>query len=398
MAFVKNNATPLTSLGIFQATRFLVERWRTHRPYPQLALQIPGLFATVADRYSTPQEPAAPMLQRPAPVVRSAPVAEGGSAALGAAVYHDPEAIPVATAAGEQRSRVVSLALWMAGAIASYIVSALAVRALAKSLSVFEIMSLRSAGGLAFLLALMAVRPKMRRGLTSRRIGLHLVRNSVHFVGQIIWALAVTLLPLATVFALEFTAPIWVALLAVMLLGERLTATRAASIALCLVGVLVILHPGLASFTPVALLALAAAFTRAFTDVVTKKLTQSETTFAILFWMNLMQLPMNFAGSDPLFITRLDSSMALPVIGIAVAGFAIHLCVAQAFRYGDAMVVVPLDFLRVPLIAVIGWSFYGEALDALVLAGASLIMAGVIWNLRTEVRAHARSETRLIVS
>jgi len=338
------------------------------------------------------------MLQRPPTPVRSASVAEGGSAALRSAVYHDPEASRVATAAPSQRSRVAWLAFWMSGAIASYIVAALAVRALAKSLSVFEIMSLRSAGGLALLLAFMTVRPKMRRGLASRRIGLHLVRNSVHFAGQIIWALAVTLLPLATVFALEFTAPIWVAVFAVMLLGERLTPTRAASIAVCLAGVVVILHPGLSSFTPVALLALAAAFTRAFTDVVTKKLTRTETTFAILFWMNLMQLPMNFAGSDPLFIARLDASMALPAIGITIAGLAIHLCVAQAFRYGDAMVVVPLDFLRVPLIAVIGWSFYGEALDGLVLGGAGLIMAGVIWNLRTEARAHARSETRLIAS
>jgi drug/metabolite transporter (DMT)-like permease len=279
----------------------------------------------------------------------------------------------------------------MAGSIASYIAAALAVRALAKSLSVFEIMSLRSASGLIFLVALMAVRPNMRRGLTSRRIGLHLVRNSVHFVGQIIWALAITLLPFATVFALEFTAPIWVALLAAVLLGERLTLTRAASIALCLTGVFVILHPGLASFTPVALLALGAAITRAFTDVVTKKLTQTETTFAILFWMNLMQLPMNLAGSDPLFITKLDASMALPLIGIAVAGLSTHLCIAQALRYGDAIVVVPLDFLRVPLIALIGWSFYGEGLDAFVLVGASLVMAGVIWNLRTEARAHPQS-------
>jgi drug/metabolite transporter (DMT)-like permease len=152
----------------------------------------------------------------------------------------------------------------------------------------------------------------------------------------------------------------------------------------------VILHPGLASFQWVALLALGAAITRAFTDVVTKKLTQTETTFAILFWMNLMQLPMNLAGSDPLFITRIDPSMALPLIGIAVAGLSIHFCVAEAFRYGDAIVVVPLDFLRVPLIAVIGWSFYGETLDGLVLAGAGLIIASVIWNLRTEARAHTR--------
>ena len=303
----------------------------------------------------------------------------------------DAQPIRFATAARSERSRVAWLALWMAGAIVSYIAAALAVRALAKSLSVFEIMSLRSAGGLAILLALMAVRPKMRLGLTSRRIGLHLARNSVHFVGQIIWALAITLLPFATVFALEFTAPIWVALLAVMLLGERLTSRRAGSIALGLAGALVILHPGLSGFTPAALFALGAAITRAFTDVVTKKLTQTETTFAILFWMNLMQLPMNLAGSDPLFIAKLDASMALPVIGIAVAGFSIHLCVAQAFRYGDAIVVVPLDFLRVPLIALIGWSFYSEALDALVLAGSGLIIAGVIWNLRTEARAHPQS-------
>jgi drug/metabolite transporter (DMT)-like permease len=280
----------------------------------------------------------------------------------------------------------------MAGAIASYIGAALSVRALATSLSVFEIMSVRSAGALVFLLALMAVAPKMRRGLTSRRLGLHLARNSVHFVGQIIWALAITLLPFATVFALEFTAPIWVALLAAMLLGERLTLTRAASIALCLAGVLVILHPGLSSFHPVALLALGAAIARAFTDVLTKKLTRTETTFAILFWMNLMQLPLNFAGSDPSFITRLEPSMALPLIGIAVSGLSVHLCMAEAFRYGDATVVVPLDFVRVPLIALIGWSFYGEALDALVLAGAGLIMAGVIWNLRAETRAPAQQE------
>jgi len=77
---------------------------------------------------------------------------------------------------------------------------------------------------------------------------------------------------------------------------------------------------------------------------------------------------------------------------LASRGLSIHLCVAQAFRYGDAIVVVPLDLLRVPLIALIGWSFYGEALDALVLAGSGLIIAGVIWNLRTEARADAGSE------
>jgi drug/metabolite transporter (DMT)-like permease len=134
------------------------------------------------------------------------------------------------------------------------------------------------------------------------------------------------------------------------------------------------------------LLARGAAITLAFTAIVTKKLTKTESTFAILFWMNLMQLPMNLAGSAPMFIAKLDPSMTLPLVGIAVAGLSTHLCMAQAFRYGDAIVVVPLDFLRVPLIALIGWSFYGEPFDAPVFAGASLIIAGVIWNLRAEAR------------
>jgi drug/metabolite transporter (DMT)-like permease len=323
----------------------------------------------------------------------AAAVAESAPPALLLRDCRDAQTVHAGTVARGHPSRVAWLSLWMAGAIASYIVSALAVRALAKNLTVFEIMSARSAGGLVLLLAVMAVRPNVHRALTTRRIGLHLVRNSVHFVGQIVWALAITLLPFATVFALEFTAPVWVALLAVMLLGERLTLTRAASIAVCLAGVFVILHPGFADFQPAALLALAAAFTRAFAGVVTKKLTQTETTFAILFWMNLMQLPMNLAGSDPSFIFKIDASMAAPLIGIAVAGLAVHLCTAQAFRYGDAIVVLPIDFLRVPLIALIGWSFYGEGFEPLVLGGAAVIMAGVIWNLRTEARTQNTKES-----
>ncbi len=283
----------------------------------------------------------------------------------------------------------------MTGSILSYVAGALAVRSLANKLGVFEIMSVRNASGLILLAVILMVRPELGQGLTFRRIGLHLARNSVHLLGNVMWTLAIMVLPLATVFALEFTMPIWLALFAVIFLGERLTAARATTIGLCLVGVFAILRPGLSTFNPAALLALGAAITLAFTSTATKKLTQTETTFAILFWMNLMQLPMSLAGSDPLFITKLDASMTLPLIGMAVAGMSTHLCIAQAFRYGDAIVVVPLDFLRVPLIALLGWSLYGESLDAFVFAGAGLIIAGVTWNLRAEARLGWTTSVRL---
>jgi drug/metabolite transporter (DMT)-like permease len=276
--------------------------------------------------------------------------------------------------------------LWMSGALVSFSAMAVSVRGLADTLNVFEILSIRSGFGVFFLLTLLAVHPALRHDLSLRVIYLHALRNVVHFGSQVAWTKGITLLPLATVFALEFTTPGWVVLLAVIFLRERLTASRLATVLLGLAGVLVILRPGLASFQPGALLVLAAAFGFATMMVTTKKLTGLQSTFAILFWMNVMQLPMNLVGADPSFVARLGSTHLLPAVGMAVTGLASHYCLTNAFRSGDAQIVVPLDFLRVPLIALVGWMIYGEALDPLVFVGAGLIIAGIVWNLRAEAR------------
>jgi drug/metabolite transporter (DMT)-like permease len=276
-------------------------------------------------------------------------------------------------------------------------VSALAIRALGRHINVFEILSIRSGIGLAVLLVLVAVRPELRKDIVSRHLGLHLVRNVTHFVGQYLWALAVTLLPFATVFALEFTTPAWVAMLAVLMLGERMTMSRAGSVVLGFLGVLVIVRPGLASFQPLTLLVLFAALTFALSLIATKKLTGRASTFAIIFWMNLMQLPMALTwpiatavtGEAPLFVFRLGLESLIPVIALGVVGLSSHYCLTQAFRFGDATVVVPLDFLRIPLIALVGWMFYGETIDLFVFAGAALIICGVLWNLHAEARGIA---------
>jgi drug/metabolite transporter (DMT)-like permease len=289
-------------------------------------------------------------------------------------------------AADVRRADVAWLSLWMAGTLLSFTVVAVSVRALAGALSAFEMMAVRSAFGLAVMVALMCVRPDLRHQLSLSRLGLHAVRNTLHFASQIGWTVAVTLLPLATLFALEFTMPAWVALFAVLVLGERITASRLGALVVCFAGVLAIVRPGLGGFQPAALIALATALAFALVAIATKKLIATESTFAILFWMSLMQLPMNFAGSDPLFVTRLEWWMALPLLGIGLAGLSTHFCLTNAFRHGDASAVIPLDFLRVPFIAVVGALFYAEPLDAFVFAGAGLILAGIVWNLRSEAR------------
>jgi drug/metabolite transporter (DMT)-like permease len=282
----------------------------------------------------------------------------------------------------------------MTGALFSFSVSALAVRALGQQLTVFEILSIRSGIGLAVLLALIALRPELRRETVPSHMALHFTRNGTHFVGQYLWALAVTLLPFATVFALEFTTPAWVAILAMLILGERMTPSRAGSVVLGFLGVLVIVRPGFASFQPLALLVLFAALIFALSLIATKKLTGRVSTFAIIFWMNLIQLPMALAwpltvaatGGPSLFVFRLGPDLLVPTIAMGVVGLTSHYCLTQAFRYGDATVVVPLDFLRIPLIALVGWMFYGETIDTFVFAGATLIICGVLWNLRAEAR------------
>jgi drug/metabolite transporter (DMT)-like permease len=188
--------------------------------------------------------------------------------------------------------------------------------------------------------------------------------------------------------------PVWAGLLAVFFLGERFTVSRAGSVVLGFLGVLVIVRPGFASFQPHALLVLFAAFGYAVSLIITKQLTTQVSTVAIIFWMNVMQLPLGLAwpsvvaatGGPSLFVFRLGSDLLIPTLVLSVVGVTSHYCLTQAFRSGDATVVVPLDFLRIPLIALVGWMLYGEALDGFVFAGAGLIICGVLWNLLAESR------------
>jgi len=280
---------------------------------------------------------------------------------------------------------LVRVVLWMIGTLLSFSVMAVSIRELSqRGLNIFEILAIRSGGTLAIVLLLLAVRPDLRLLVRPRRMGLQLLRNVVHYVGQFAWAVSLTILPLATVFALEFTTPAWTALLAVWLLSEKLTASRIGIVVLGLIGVLVILRPGIAGFNPAAFLVLGAAICYATVMVATKKLTATETTFGIVFWMGVIQFPLSLVGSNSTVFFHLNAGHILPAFGVALAGASSHYCLSNAFRAGDATLVVPLDFMRIPLIAVVGWAFYSERLDIFVLLGALIIIAGVLWNLRAE--------------
>jgi drug/metabolite transporter (DMT)-like permease len=283
-------------------------------------------------------------------------------------------------------SNVPAAVAWMVGTLLSFSLMAISVRQLGGTLNLFELLTVRAVGGLGMLFVVMTAQPSLFGYLALRKPFVHLVRNGTHFIANICWTNAVILLPLATVFAIEFMMPVWAGLLAVLLLGERFTLSRAGSIVLGFIGVLIILRPGIEAFQLAAIGVLVASLGYAASNIATKKLIPVQSTIAILFWMNVMQIGMALPGIDFLFPLRLASHQWIWAFGLAFGGTFAHYCLTNALRVADAIVVIPLDFLRIPLIAFVGWVFYGERLDLLVFAGAGIIVSGIVWNLRAEMR------------
>ena len=277
---------------------------------------------------------------------------------------------------------------WMAGTLASFCELAVSIRGLGHGLSVYEILALRNVGGIVILGAYRLLTSSARIG-APRPFAIHALRNSFHMLGQALWTFGLMHLPLGTTFALEFTTPAWTLLLAVLFLHERISAARIGAVVLGFIGVLIILRPGVAGFNPAAFFVLAAAFMFAVQLTTTKFLTGSNSVMTILFWMNIMQLPMYLAAQlvaeGPVrLLPDLQPATLAYVAALCVSGVLAHVCLTNAFRHGEAIVVVPIDFLRIPLIALVGVAFYAEPFDPLVLLGASVSAAGIIWNLRDQ--------------
>ena len=270
----------------------------------------------------------------------------------------------------------------MAGALLSFSGMAIGVRELVDHMGAFQILFFRSAGSLA--LVLLLSRFDLREVVTGK-LALHALRNGMHFAGQYAWVYAIAMLPLATVFAIEFTMPVWTALLATLLLGERLTAPRLAMLALGLAGVLVILRPGMAVIQPAALVMLLGSLAFAASMIATKRLTATDSALAVLFWMSVLQMPLALVPALPAWVG--PAATDLPwIAAVALFGFTSHYCMTRAFALADATVVVPIDFLRLPLIALVGALAYAEPLEPPIFIGAAVIFAGTYYCLSRETR------------
>jgi drug/metabolite transporter (DMT)-like permease len=260
------------------------------------------------------------------------------------------------------------------------LVMAIAGRETTRELDVFQIMEMRSVIGLAMLYPLIHIAGGLGK-LRTARPWQQVVRNIAHYGAQFAWFKALTLIPLAQVISIEFTMPIWTAILAVAFLGERMGLWKNLAVALGIIGVVIIVRPGTSEIVPGQIIALAAAVGFAISVTMVKSLTRTDSVLTILFWMLLIQ---SIIGLVPaLDVWRWPSAYAWAwIIVIAFCGTFSHYCLTRAMLHADATVVVPMDFLRVPLAALAGWLLYGERLDTLTILGAALILSGNLLNLK----------------
>ena len=277
----------------------------------------------------------------------------------------------------------------MIGAIGSFTSMAVAARALVAELDTFEIMLYRSVIGIAIVLTIGGLSGTLGQ-INRRAIRIHLIRNISHFAGQNLWFFAIPLIPLAQVFALEFTSPIWAIFLAVFILGERLTRVTILAAALGFVGILIITRPWEVSLSPGVIAAALAAIGFAGSAVFTRLLTRTDTITCILFWLTVMQ------AAFGLVLAAYDGDVAVPtpalwpwVLVVAVAGLVAHFCLTKALSLAPAAVVMPVDFARLPVIAVVGLVLYAEPIEAIVILGAVIIFGANYLNILSESRKNS---------
>ena len=283
-------------------------------------------------------------------------------------------------------SPTLKAALWMTGAIASFSSMAVAGRELSGAHDTFEIMLYRSLFGALVIVIVITATSGWGR-IARDHLGLHALRNLAHFTGQNLWFFAVTAIPLAQVFALEFTTPLWVIVLSPLFLGERLTRLRAIAAVVGFLGILIVARPDMGQVSPGMLAAAASAVFFALTFMLTKRLTRDNSILTILFYLTTMQLIFGLIAAGYDGQITWPTARSLPYLAlVGVAGLLAHTCITNALAIAPAAIVAPMDFVRLPVIAIVGMLLYQEAIDVWVFLGAAIIFLGNYLNIWGETR------------
>ncbi|MGE0744718.1 MAG: DMT family transporter [Rhodospirillales bacterium] len=278
----------------------------------------------------------------------------------------------------------VRAGLWMTAAAAAFGTMSGCINALAPEIHPLETAFFRSIIGTLLLAPwLLGTR---RAVLKTNKHGLYFSRALASTVTQMGIFTGLTLMPMADAIALTFTAPLFGLLLAAPLLGERLHLRRVAATLAGFAGVLVIVRPGIVEMTPAAAIPLAAAVSLACVFIILKKLSRTEPTERIVFYMVVYMTPITLVPA--LFVWTTPEWRHVPLLlGVAISANLVQLGVTKAYAAADATAVMPYDFLRLPFTALVGYLAFAQVPDPYTWVGAAVIFGASVTVARREARA-----------
>ncbi|MCH1415758.1 MAG: DMT family transporter [Candidatus Actinomarina sp.] len=272
--------------------------------------------------------------------------------------------------------------LWMIGGVFCLTSMAIAGKEISLQIDTFEILFFRSVIGVCIILFFL-VKKNLLHEINLKEIRTHLKRNLAHFIGQNLWLYALASITLAEVTSLEFTMPIWIVFFSYLMLNEKLNKYKIISVCIGFVGVLITVRPDIETLNLGLIAAAISAIVFALTNIYTRKLTRTESTLTILFFLTSMQLVFG------LITSLLDGQLDIPtneniiwIVTIGFAGLGAHYCITTALSLAPPTVVAPIDLLRLPIVVLIGVFFYSEQGDIFIYFGASLIIFANWLNLK----------------
>jgi drug/metabolite transporter (DMT)-like permease len=215
---------------------------------------------------------------------------------------------------------------------------------------------------------------------------LHVARAALKILGLACFFYGLSLVPVADATAIAFATPLFAAVGAAALLGETLRHGRLAAILLGLLGVLIVLRPGGGALHPGALVVLASAVALAAIGLLAKLLAQHDPPDTILAINLALSVPLALLAALPFWTTPSLRMLGLMAIQGAL-GAGSQFCFIRALRLADASLMMPVDLVRLPLVALLGFLAFGQVPDAWTWAGAAVICAAVVLLLRAGTRA-----------
>lgn len=269
-------------------------------------------------------------------------------------------------------------------------IMAIAIRLASSSLHTFEIAFFRNLFGLLAVLPLLL--GAQRAELRTRQLPKYFVRCLIGMCSMLAGFWALGHLPLAQAISLTYSTPIFVTIAAVLFLREQVRARRWLAVAAGFIGVLVIVRPGSAEFSVDSLAALLAAVLGGIISIQIKQLSKVDSANTIVlytyaFWVPMSLLPALFVWQWPQGITWLWIAAA------GLFGTGGQVLWTHALKLGEVSALTPISFTQLPLVALAGWLWFGESLDAYTVIGAAIILGSNAYIAHREALLARRSKS-----